>query len=193
VRDTKLAKRVDAVKPFKAAQSGHRTKAAKSGFFLKERFGDVSTIEHKTGMRILCDVNRAECLRYGIDAPSSMVDIEVNPKLLTQDQRNFIVANLYERIRFPKDQEFSICPPTYNGLIASVNYGLQGEQEKGVRRIRGGSINLEPGRIETLAEIRRKVITAAIAEDVKEQKLIGLTSFNDHGSSEKRGRESYLS
>ena len=76
-------------------------------------------------------MNRAECLRYGIDAPSSMVDIEVNPKLLTHDQRNFIVANLYERIRFPKDQQFSICPPTYNGLIASVNYGVQGEQNKG--------------------------------------------------------------
>jgi hypothetical protein len=107
VRDTKLAQCVDAVKPFKTAQSGHRTKAAKSGFFLKERFRDVSNIEHKTGMRILCDVNRAECLRYGIDAPSSMVDIEVNPKRLTQDQRNFIVAHLYERRRFPKDQEFS--------------------------------------------------------------------------------------
>lgn len=145
-------------------------------------------------MRILCDVNRAECLRYGIDAPSSMVDIEVNPKLLTQDQRNFIVANLYERIRFPKDQEFSICPPTYNGLIASVNYGLQGEQEKGVRRIRGGSINLEPGRIKILAEIRRKVITAAIAEDVKEQKLIGLTSFKpSRQQAEKKVGESDLS
>jgi hypothetical protein len=145
-------------------------------------------------MRILCDVNRAECLRYGIDAPSSMVDIEVNPKLLTQDQRNFIVANLYERIRFPKDQQFSICPPTYNGLIAAVNYGLQREQEQGVRRIRGGSINLEPGRNETLALIRRKVINAAIAEDDKEQKLIGLTSFKPiTAADEKRGRESYLS
>src|SRR5450631_1032427 len=131
----------------------------------------------KTGMRILCDVNRAECLRYGIDAPSSMVDIEVNPKLLTQDQRNFIVANLYERIRFPKDQEFSICPPTYNGLIASVDYGLKRDQEHRIHRIRDGSINLEPGGMKILAEIRRKVITAAIAEDVKEQKLIGLTSF----------------
>jgi hypothetical protein len=128
-------------------------------------------------MRILCDVNRAECLRYGLYAPSSVVAIEVDPKLLTLDQRNFILTNLYEYLRFPKDQEVSICPPTYAGLIASVNYGLQREQEKGVRRIRGGSIKLEPGRIETLAEIRRKVITAAIAEDVKEQKLIGLTSF----------------
>jgi hypothetical protein len=99
-----------------------------------------------------------------------MVDIEVDPKLLTHDQRNFIVANLYERLRFPKDQEFSICPPTYGGLIASVNYGLQREQEQGTRRIRGGSINLEPGRIETLAEIRRKVIRGAIAEDDKAQK-----------------------
>jgi hypothetical protein len=121
-------------------------------------------------MRIVCDVDRAECLRYGIDAPSSMVDIELDPKLLTLDQRNFIVANLYERLRFPKDQQFSICPPTYAGLIASVNYGLQREQEQGSRRIRGGSINLELGRIETLAEIRHKIIRAAIAEDDKTQK-----------------------
>jgi hypothetical protein len=102
-----------------------------------------------------------------IDVPASMVDIEMDPKLLTHDQRNFIVANLYERLRFPKDQEFCICPPTYAGLIASVNYGLQREQEQGICRIRGGSINLEPGRIETLAEIRHKVIRAAIAEDDK--------------------------
>lgn len=130
-------------------------------------------------MRIVCDVNRSECLRHGIDAASSTVDIEIDPKLLTPDQRNFIVANLYERLRFPKDQEFSICPPTYAGLIASVNYGLQREQEQGIRRIRGGSINLEPGRIETLAEIRRKAIRAAIAEDdnaQKEQKVMSLAS-----------------
>src|SRR3982074_3709744 len=113
-------------------------------------------------MRIVCDVNRAECLRYGIDASSSMVDIEIDPKLLILDQRRFIVANLYESLRFPKDQEFRICPPTYGGLIASVNYGLQSEQEQGIRRIRGGSINLEPGRIKTLAEIRHKLIRAAI-------------------------------
>lgn len=41
-------------------------------------------------MRIACDVNRAECLRSGIDDPSSTVDIEENPKLLTQGRRNFI-------------------------------------------------------------------------------------------------------
>ena len=121
-------------------------------------------------MRILCDVNRAECLRYGIDAHSSVVAVEIDPKLLTHEQRNFIVGNLYEYLRFPKDQEFRICPPTYAGLIASVNYGLLSEQERGIRRIRGGGINLEPGRIETLAEIRHQVIRAAIAEDDKAQK-----------------------
>ena len=30
-----------------------------------------------------------------------------------------------------------LSPPTYYGLIASVNYGLQVEQEKGVRNSRG--------------------------------------------------------
>ncbi len=132
-------------------------------------------------MRILCDVNRTECLRYGIDAPSSTVDIEVSPELLTHDQRNFIVVNLYEGMRFPKDQEFCICPPSYAGFIASVNYGLQRAQEQGTRRIRGGSINLEPGRIEKLGDIRRREIRAAIAEDdkaQKEQKLISPTPIN---------------
>jgi hypothetical protein len=117
-------------------------------------------------MRIVCDVNRAECLRYGIDAPLSVVDIEIDPKLLTLDQRSFIVANLYENIRFPKDQEFRICPPTYAGLIASVNYGLRREQEQGIR---GGCINLEPLRAETLAEIRRIGIKTAMAQDDKTQ------------------------
>jgi hypothetical protein len=61
-------------------------------------------------MQIVCDVDRAECLRFGIDAPSSMVDIELDPKLLTLDQRNFIVANLYERLRFPKGSAIQYLP-----------------------------------------------------------------------------------
>ncbi|MEY2537373.1 MAG: hypothetical protein QOG67_1113 [Verrucomicrobiota bacterium] len=121
-------------------------------------------------MRILCDVNRAECLRYGIDGAPSVVPVEIDPKLLSQDQRNFIVANLYEYLRFPKDQEFIICPPTYAGLIASVNYGLHRQQEKGIRRIRVGSTDPETGRIETLALLRHKLIRAAIAEDDQAQK-----------------------
>lgn len=121
-------------------------------------------------MRILCDVNRAECFRYGLDAPNSIVEIEIDPKSLSQEQRNFIVANLYEHLRFPKDEAFTLCPPTYAGLIASVNYGLQCEQQQGTRRTRGGSINLEPGRVKTLAEVRHKAIKWAIAEDDKTQR-----------------------
>jgi hypothetical protein len=121
-------------------------------------------------MRILCDVNRTECLRYGIDASSSVVAVEIDPKLLTQDQRNFIVTHLYEHLRFPTNEEFSICPPTYAGLIASVRYGLQCEQEQRTRQVRGGSINLDRETLQKLAEFRHNLIKLAVAEDDKTQK-----------------------
>lgn len=59
-------------------------------------------------MKILCDVNQTECLRYGIDSPSSTVEIDVNPKSLTEEQRNFIIDNLYDGLRFPKDRGLNI-------------------------------------------------------------------------------------
>ena len=64
-------------------------------------------------MRIMCDVNQLECLRYGVEALSSTVEIDVDPKLLTLEQRNFVVDNLYEGVRYPRDRELNICPPTY--------------------------------------------------------------------------------
>jgi hypothetical protein len=77
-------------------------------------------------VKILCDVNQAECLRHGVDAPSSTVKIEVDPQKLTEEQRNFVADHLYDGLRFPDPKEVGgICPPTYEGFIATVNYGLK--------------------------------------------------------------------
>jgi hypothetical protein len=101
-------------------------------------------------MRILCDVNQAECLRYGVDAPSSTVKIDVDPKFLTEDQRNFIADHLYDGLRFPKFDEFNICPPTYEGFIAAVNFGLECKKSP------------NDGNTGELKEIRRNLVKAAI-------------------------------
>jgi hypothetical protein len=77
-------------------------------------------------MKILCAVNQAECLRHGIDAPSSTVKIEVDPIRLTERQRNFLADELYDGLRFPSHERYyQICPPNYDGLIAAIDYGLE--------------------------------------------------------------------
>src|SRR5689334_22848528 len=82
-------------------------------------------------MRLICDVNQRECVQYRVPARSSTIEIDVDPKLLTLEQRNLIVDNLYEGTRFPRDSELNICPPTYTGLLASVACGIARKHEKG--------------------------------------------------------------
>jgi hypothetical protein len=79
----------------------------------------------RTKVKILCAVNQAECLRHGVDAPSSTVKIEVDPKSLTQEQRDFVADELYDGLRFPSHERYQICPPNYDGLIAAIDYGLE--------------------------------------------------------------------
>jgi hypothetical protein len=76
-------------------------------------------------VKILCDVDQVECLRHGVDAPSSTIEVEVDPKSLTEEQRNFVASQLYDGLRFPNSPGSEICPPTYEGFIAAVNYGLE--------------------------------------------------------------------
>jgi hypothetical protein len=79
-------------------------------------------------MKLLCYVDQAECIRRGIDAPSSTVKIEVNPALLTQKGRDFLAANVDEKLRFPEpiaqsmkaDSREGICPPTLAGFLDYV-------------------------------------------------------------------------
>ncbi len=111
-------------------------------------------------MRIVCDVDRAECLRYGVEAPSNTVEIEVDPKLLTLEQRNFIVENLYEGTRFPRDRELDICPPTYAGLLASVSYGIDCGQEKRAVYL---ALTSATTIMKERTELRERLVRAAIS------------------------------
>jgi hypothetical protein len=91
-------------------------------------------------MNILCNVNQTECLRYGIDAPSSTVKIEVDPKALSQDQRDFLADQLNGGLRFPRSLDYHICPPTYEGLLAAISYGMKCEQQTESADIREHSV-----------------------------------------------------
>jgi hypothetical protein len=76
-------------------------------------------------MKILCDVNLSKCLRRGFDAPSNIVTIEIDPKALSQDERDFIADQLYNGVRFPKTREYEICPATHEGFMDAVTRGIQ--------------------------------------------------------------------
>jgi hypothetical protein len=80
-------------------------------------------------MKILCNVDQAACFRYGIDAPTSTVKLEIDPQTLNPEQRNFVADNLYEGVRFPKDPALYIVPPTVEGFLAAVNYGVKVKEQ----------------------------------------------------------------
>jgi hypothetical protein len=107
-------------------------------------------------MKIVCSVDQAECLRHGVDAPSSTVKIEVDPKSLSEELRNFVADELYEGLRFPRTPMCAICPPTYEGLIAAVKYGI--EYDKWAKSDYKGLTDKE------LRETRQSLIKAAIKE-----------------------------
>ena len=114
-------------------------------------------------MKILCDVDQGECLRHGVDAPSSTIKIEVDPKSLTEEQRNFVASLLYDGLRFPNPPGSEICPPTYEGFIAAVNYGL--EKDKIESRLTvDGVLQNSHDLTKELKELRQSLIKAAIKD-----------------------------
>ena len=114
-------------------------------------------------MEILCAVDQVECLRHGVDAPSSTIKIEVDPKSLTEEQRNFVASQLYDGLRFPNSPGSEICPPTYEGFIAAVNYAL--EKDKIESRLTvDGALQYSHDLMKELKELRQSLIKAAIKE-----------------------------
>jgi len=114
-------------------------------------------------VKILCDVDQVECIRHGVDAPSSTIKIEVDPKSLTEEQRNFVASQLYDGLRFPNPPVSEICPPTYEGFIAAVNYGL--EKDKIESRLTvDGALQYGLDLMKELKELRQSLIKAAINE-----------------------------
>jgi hypothetical protein len=51
-------------------------------------------------LKILCQVDQAECFRRGIDAPSRTVKLEIDPSKIPANIRSFIAAQLYEGRKF---------------------------------------------------------------------------------------------
>lgn len=76
-------------------------------------------------MKIHVNVNQARCIRLGVDAPQSSVDIEVDPAKLTPSQREWVAGNLRQGYRL--DAIGAIAPPTLAGLIDAIDERLADE------------------------------------------------------------------
>jgi hypothetical protein len=143
---------------------------------IKSRCGNNRTISPDRRalqtVKLLCDVDQAECLRFGVDAPSSTVKIDVDPESLTEEQRNFVADNLYDGLRFPSHKDGDICPPTYEGFIAAVTYGLEGAKIDNSAKNPDGTI--DGGKLskndKAKKELRRKLILAAIKASAEKSK-----------------------
>jgi hypothetical protein len=86
-------------------------------------------------MKILCEVNQAECFRRGIDAPLSTIKLDVNPFKLPRDLRTFVADNLYEGYKLGFDDhinnetgesklyatsEFELYRPDLTGFMEAI-------------------------------------------------------------------------
>ena|ERR1700730_16687107 len=88
-------------------------------------------------MKILCYVNQAEAFRKGIDAPHSSVQIEVDPSVLTQAQRDFIADRLNDGRVFGTKQSWRIVEPTFEGFLAMLTKWMgEGDQKPKVEATR---------------------------------------------------------
>ena len=71
-------------------------------------------------MRILCEVNQAECFRRGIDAPRSTMKIEVDPAKLPEEIREFLADHLHEGDKLSARDDFQLFRPDLLGFMETV-------------------------------------------------------------------------
>ena len=126
-------------------------------------------------MKLLCEVDQVECIRHGIDAPSSTVKIDVDPKSLTEEQRKLVADEVHDDLRFPTHEDLKICPPTYQGFMAAIQYALKKATRpvaKLADKIVSNAKELEKFEKE-LKEFRQGLIKAAVEESEKLERVQG--------------------
>jgi hypothetical protein len=82
-------------------------------------------------MQILCEVNRAECFRRGIDAPRSTMKIEVDPAKLPEEIREFLADHLYEDDKLSARDDFQLLRPDLLGFMETVLTAKEYEEASG--------------------------------------------------------------
>lgn len=93
-------------------------------------------------MKIKCFVNQAECFHRGIDAPWSVVEIEVNPLDLSEKVREFVAKKLVKGFQFGSPESLQdepwmhLVPPTYEGFLEAVKRGMEYEGPESSERRR---------------------------------------------------------
>jgi hypothetical protein len=118
------------------------------------------------------------------------VKLEIDPQILTPEQRGFVADQMYEGVRFPKDAAFYIVPPTIEGFLAAVNYGIAVGKEgllgssqalgfgqaAALEMIRFSAVKAfvtHPHITMAIDAVRTEVRTAAIAKSIGQIKLGG--------------------
>jgi hypothetical protein len=74
-------------------------------------------------MKLQFKVDQATCFRHGVDAPNSVVTLDVKPDALTQEQRDAVANNLFNgaEVHGHLDDELIIAAePTVASLLRSI-------------------------------------------------------------------------
>jgi hypothetical protein len=97
-------------------------------------------------MKLRFKVDQGEALRQGVDAPTSVVTIEINPKTLTQQERNLLA----DRMEGIDVRELFALP------VASSSPDRPGKGNKASAIARGKHITATLGTFKALMDAVRK-------------------------------------
>lgn len=77
-------------------------------------------------MKILCQVDQAECFRRGIDAASSTIKINIDPSKVPYDIREFIAKHLIDGHILRSSEEFRLnglgIPAFFETILWAMEY-----------------------------------------------------------------------
>ncbi|MFY9984607.1 MAG: hypothetical protein WAK31_07600, partial [Chthoniobacterales bacterium] len=89
-----------------------------------------------------------------------------DPQTLNPEQRSFVADQMYEGVRFPKDPAFYIVPPTIEGFLAAVNYGMEVKKHEGLG---GSGLLMAQGGLGLGQVVVSETLRFAAVEEVRRQ------------------------
>jgi hypothetical protein len=78
-------------------------------------------------MKIKVRVDRAECFRQRIDYDADILELDIGPQELNNEERDWIASHLTAGSEFAPESNFSgICPPTKERFLEVVRKYMSG-------------------------------------------------------------------
>lgn len=92
-------------------------------------------------MKIKVRINTAECFRHGINLEEETTELDLDPGMFNDEERNYIADQMIDGWFGPYNnrtdpeiikpwiaERFEICPPSVEGFIEAVRRGIDAKE-----------------------------------------------------------------